>query len=163
MIPDAALKIIKEFEGLSLNAYMCSAKIWTIGYGLTRLGGRPVEEDDELLDEGEASRLLELELEKKFIPSLQKIPGWYQMNVNQQSALISFAFNLGANFYGHPGFNTITTKLKSQQWQYVPDAILLYTYAGGRELPGLVRRRRAEATLWETPVEEGCNGLQEFA
>lgn len=35
-LSDTGLALIKEFEGLKLNAYLCPANVWTIGYGTTR-------------------------------------------------------------------------------------------------------------------------------
>lgn len=162
MIPTTALIIIKEFEGLSLVPYRCPAGVLTIGYGVTRLGNFPVTVNDQLLGEDEASELLRVQLEKEYLPKLELIPGWFKMNENQQSALISFAWNLGANFYGSNGFETITKYLRRKDWVKVPGAIKLYTYAGKQKLTGLVRRRNAEAELWNRPVEEGCLGLEEI-
>jgi len=71
------------------------------------------------------------------------------MNDNQKGALLSFAYNLGADFYGHPGFGTITRALRDRKWRSVPNALKLYVMAGGRALAGLVRRREAEGSLWK--------------
>lgn len=149
MIPPQALSIIKEFEGLELKAYRCPANVWTIGYGSTRINGRAVRNGDRLNSEAEANTLLISQLEKEFIPKLEVLPGWVEMTDNQRSALISFAWNLGAHFYGSNGFATITNVLRQQHWHLVPGALMLYVKAGNRTLPGLVRRRQAEADLWE--------------
>jgi lysozyme len=162
VIHEQALELIKEFEGCYLNAYRCPAGVFTIGYGSTTLGKRKVQEGDILWDEAEAHRILVNQLEQDYIPFLEIIPGWERMNPNQQSALISFAWNLGAHFYNSYGFETITKHLQDRKWERVPDALLLYVKANGKTLPGLVRRRQAEADLWITPVGEGCLGLDEY-
>lgn len=149
MIPSQALDLIKEFEGCQLHAYKCPAGVWTIGYGLTRLNGRPVRSDDRLSSEAEAEKLLKDQLQQDFIPKLKVIPHWGEMTEYQQAALISFAWNLGAHFYGSQGFETITKVLGRRQWDLVPSALKLYNKSGGKTLDGLVRRRHAEADLWD--------------
>jgi hypothetical protein len=70
------------------------------------------------------------------------------MLVTQQSALISFAYNLGTNFYGKAGFETITAKLREKAWANVPAALKLYRNPGTSAEAGLLRRRTAEGALW---------------
>jgi GH24 family phage-related lysozyme (muramidase) len=62
--------------------------------------------------------------------------------------LQSFAYNLGARFYGSSGFNTITRVLKNKEWDKVPDALKLYRNPGTNVEAGLLRRRVAEGKLW---------------
>lgn len=150
---DKGIALIKEFEGLRLKAYKCPAGVWTIGYGVTRLNGKPVKNTDTLANEAEADRLLREQIKDDFLPELQKIPTWRQLNRNQQGALLSFAWNLGASFYGAKGFETITRALTSDL-AGVPEAMMLYVKGGGKTLPGLVRRRKAEGELWLEPVSE---------
>jgi len=95
-----------------------------------------------------ANKLLEFDLKNRFLPSLQKIPYWSEMNENQQGALLSFAYNLGAGFYGSPNFNTITRVLKEKKWDNVPEKLLLYRNPGTNVEAGLLRRRIAEGNLW---------------
>lgn len=72
------------------------------------------------------------------------------MNDNQKGALISFAYNLGARFYGSSGFNTITRVLKSKEWNKVSDALYLYHNPGTKVAEGLKRRRIDEGKLWSS-------------
>jgi lysozyme len=73
------------------------------------------------------------------------------MNPNQQAALVSFAYNLGENFYGRKGFETLTKALSNiDTFDKVPDALKLYNKSGGKKLNGLERRRNAEANLWSS-------------
>jgi lysozyme len=95
-----------------------------------------------------ADKLLLFDLEHRFLPSLKKIPHWSEMNENQQGALLSFAYNLGAGFYGSSNFNTITRVLKNKEWSKVPDALYLYRNPGTKVEAGLARRRKAEGKLW---------------
>jgi GH24 family phage-related lysozyme (muramidase) len=88
---------------------------------------------------------------KNLVPKLEKIPTWGKMNDNQRGALISFGYNVGPNFYGSKGFETISKALSSEQeLGKVPEALKLYNKSGGKVLRGLVTRREAEGTLWNT-------------
>jgi len=148
MIPEKAIAVIKEFEGWRIEAYLCPANVWTVGYGVTRINGRTVRKGDKLASEADGDRLLRQQLEADYLPKLRAIPGWDEMSDGQQAALISFAWNLGAGFYGGNGFATLTKHLKARDWDAVPAALLLYNKAGGRVLAGLARRRQREVDLW---------------
>ena len=57
-INERGIQIVKSFEGLSLKAYLCPAKVWTIGYGSTTgSDGRPVDPDMEPVTEADADAL----------------------------------------------------------------------------------------------------------
>lgn len=151
------LSIIKKFEGLRLTAYRCSAGVPTIGYGSTFYpDGRKVKMGDTLRDEAHANKLLEAVIEKSFLPYMYKIPTWSKMNENQQLAVLSFAFNLGAHFYNSNNFNSITRLLSDVSlWKdrtEVQRVFKLYSKAGGKTLKGLLTRRIAEASLFLKPV-----------
>ena len=148
---EKAIAVIKEFEGLRLEAYLCPANVWTVGYGVTRINGRPVKQGDRLASEADADRLLREQVKTEYLPKLRGIPFWEEMNPNQQAALISFAWNLGAGFYGSNGFDTLSKRLREKDWQKVPEALLLYDKANGKPLAGLTRRRQKEAELWRSP------------
>jgi len=72
------------------------------------------------------------------------------MNERQQGALLSFAYNLGARFYGSSNFTTITRVLKNKEWSEVPNALYLYRNPGTNVERGLARRRTAEGKLWSS-------------
>ncbi len=147
------VNFIKRWEGLRLNAYRCSAGVPTIGYGTTVYPtGKRVQMGDRLDNEGQALDLLKIQLRDQFLPKLQQIPYWDEMNVNQRTALASFVYNLGADFYGGNGFTTITTALKHKHWDKVPSALMLYVKAGGKTIQGLVNRRASEAALWRSNI-----------
>ena len=122
----------------------------TIGWGSTRdYNGKPFTLDQQI-SQSVADNLLMFDIEKRFLPSLQRIPYWNEMNDNQRGALLSFAYNLGPGFYGGSNFNTITRVLKNKQWDKVPDALYLYHNPGTNVSAGLKRRRIAEGELWNT-------------
>ena len=93
---------------------------------------------------------IDFDLKNRFLPKLFKIPYWREMNENQQGAILSFAYNLGADFYGSPDFNTITRVLKNKEWSKVPEALKLYRNPGTNVEKGLLRRRTAEIALWSS-------------
>ena len=97
-----------------------------------------------------ADDLLISQIRKQFLPALTRIPYWEDMNMNQRGALLSFAYNLGANFYGSSGFNTITRTLKNQNWNDVPKVLEMYRNPGSKVEAGLLRRRKAEGKLWRS-------------
>ena len=144
---DPGLKLIREFEECHLKAYRCPAGVWTIGWGNTRhADGRPVREGDTLT-QAQADELLHRTAEAT-AKQLQGIPHWGDMTANQRGALLSFAWNLGAGFYGAAGFETISKRLRERDWAKVPEALLLYRNPGSSFEAGLRRRREAEGRLW---------------
>ena len=148
---DPALELIKAFEGCHLSAYPDPLHGWsvaTIGYGTTRYpGGRQVQRGDKItvID---AAELLSREVDRIAGKLSETVPHWQELNQGQQSALISFAYNLGAGFVDASGFTTITKKLRERDWDGVPDAMELYRNPGTNVEAGLLRRRRAEGALW---------------
>ena len=147
------INLIKEFEGCHLNAYpdpLTKGPPITIGWGSTRdFDGTPFK-IGRVITQKYADTLLEFDLKNRFLPSLQRIPYWNEMNENQKGALLSFAYNLGAAFYGSSNFNTITRVLKNKEWTKVPDALYLYHNPGTNVEAGLKRRRVAEGKLWSS-------------
>lgn len=153
-LPEVGIRLIKEFEGCHLSAYPdphTGGLPITIGWGSTRKkDGTPFKLGDKIVQK-EADELLLEQCKTQFLPALRKIPYWNEMNNNQRGALLSFAYNLGANFYGSPDFNTITRRLKFKQWDAIPDALYLYRNPGSKVEAGLARRRKAEGDLWKKP------------
>ena len=143
--------MIKEFEGCHLNAYpdpLTGGLPITIGWGSTRDFNGDYFKLGRKITQEYADKLLIFDLEQRFLPSLQRIPYWNEMNERQQGALLSFAYNLGANFYGSSGFNTISRVLREKKWSEVPAALELYRNPGSKVEAGLLRRRKAEGALW---------------
>jgi GH24 family phage-related lysozyme (muramidase) len=146
-----ALTLIAEFEGFVDHAYPDPAsggEPWTIGYGFTSLDGRPVQPGDTLSRaEADAQLLSGVNACARHLAAL--IPYWSAMDLDQRCALISFAWNLGEDFYGSSGFDTISRCLQQRDWNGVPNALLLYCDPGTAVSAGLLRRRQAEAALWQ--------------
>ena len=152
-----SVKLIKDFEDLELEAYPDPAHGWsvpTIGYGTTVYPGGTIVRPNDIITESLAEEYLMDYVENKILPVYErKIPTWSLLNDNQKSALVSFGYNLGPNFYGLEGFDTITKALSSKDFLGdVPDALMLYVNPGTNVEEGLKRRRRAEANLWNQPL-----------
>ena len=152
VVPAAALDIIAEFEGFVPTVHDDGVGVPTIGYGSTFYeDGTKVAWGDPPITEPEARKMMESICEKHFWNVIKNtIPYWEELNDNQRSALCSYAYNLGAHFFGSPGFSTISACLSDKAWDEVPAALMLYINAGSPVEAGLRRRRQAEGELWNT-------------
>ena len=165
-IPLAAINLIKVSEGYETKlpdgraqAYADVIHGWdvpTIGYGTTRYpNGRRVQQGD-IITKADAEKYLLAQLENDYGAELKKMPTWPQMNINQQGALYSFAYNLGAHFYRGQNFNSITKVCDSpSRWidiAWVEAQFVKYRNPGSSAEAGLRKRRLAEAKLFCTPV-----------
>ena len=150
VVPPQCLEIIAEFEGFRPTPYDDGVGVATIGYGSTFYeDGRSVGWNDPAITEPQARRMMSNIVKEDFWDVLElTIPNWKEMNDNQRSALTSFAYNLGAHFFGNPGFNTLSAVLRDRAWAEVPDALMLYVNPGSAVEAGLRRRRDAEGRLW---------------
>lgn len=134
---EKGLNIIKEFEGLRLQAYKCPAGVWTIGWGHTKgvKKGMTITED-------QAEEYLYDDLVVYETVVNQWSISKYNFMQEEFDALVSFAYNCGT------GNLVNLLKNGARTIAQIADALLLYTKANGKELPGLVRRRRAERALF---------------
>lgn len=156
-----ALTLIKEFEGFRDKAYPDPASggdPWTIGYGFTRVNGKAVV-PGQTMPRPEADQLLTTMVGTWATSLSRRIPFWKDMSGKQQSALLSFAWNLGESFYGdEDNFHTISQCLRNKDWAKVPEALLLYCMPGTAVHAGLLRRRQAEADLWRQGMATADGG-----
>jgi len=137
-ISTRGLTLIKTFEGFSPAPYLCPAGYLTIGYGHVVRAG-----DARVVDEEEASELLakDVQMAEQAIARLIIVP----LSQPQRDALISFTFNLGAAALQR---STLRRKINNKEHGDVPAELMRWVYAGGRMLPGLVARRKAEGQLY---------------
>ena len=143
--------MIKEFEGCHLKAYpdpKTGAAPITIGWGSTQRPDGSKFMLGQFITQQQADEYLMYDIENRFLPALRKIPYWSEMNDNQRGALLSFAYNLGAGFYGGSGFTTITRNLREKNWSAIPKTLEMYRDPGTKVEAGLLRRRRREGALW---------------
>lgn len=132
------INLIKSFESLQLEAYKCPAGVWTIGYGHTK-GVKPGDK----IDVQKAEQLLAEDL-REFEQAVNR--ECKNVNQNQFDALVSFTFNVGVGSF------TKSTLLKcvkaNPQNVNIAYEFSRWTKAKGVELPGLIRRRKAESALY---------------
>lgn len=139
-------RLIKQFEGFSPTAYKCSAGVWTIGWGNTYINGRPVRADDVVTLQ-EANKMFREYLARNVIPVIKSSVMYTKVPQHHVDAFASFIYNLGSGAfqnstllrkYNNLGFK-VETIAEFHRWVYV----------GVNKLDGLVRRRKAEAHLFE--------------
>jgi lysozyme len=138
------IDLIKQFEGLRLEAYLCPAKVPTIGYGATFYeDGTKVKLCDKITKE-RAEELLKWHLEtfgERVKPMIKK-----PLTDNQYSAVLSFTYNLGI---GNLKTSKLLRKLNiDTSDETIREEFLKWKFANGKVLEGLVRRRIAESRLY---------------
>lgn len=140
-ISKTGLDLIKHFEGLSLKAYKCPAGVWTIGYGTTGVvEARP----GVTITKEQAEVLLTTDVEK-FEHQVWALVRDVVVSQHQLDALIAFAYNVGIGAFKT---STLLKKLLQKDYTGASKEFLRWTKAKGKELPGLVKRRRAESLLF---------------
>lgn len=139
--------LIGHAEGLRLEAYL-DGDTWTIGWGTTRIAGKPVQPGMRITREQAATYFNHdiAEVERQ-IATLVKVP----LTANQFSALASFVYNLGV---GNFQKSTLLKKLNAKDYHGAADEFDRWIYAGGQVLDGLVTRRQREKELFLTPDDE---------
>ena len=140
VINNAGLQLIKEFEGLRLDAYICPAGVWTVGYGSTGDHVYP----GQVITEPEAEELLRKDLWRfEDCVSSRVTVG---LTDNEYAALVSFAFNCGC---GALQESTLLRRLNAGEPKprVFSEELPKWVRGGGQVLPGLVRRRQAEVDL----------------
>ena len=142
-ISQEGVSLIKKFEGCDLEAYKCSAGVWTIGYGRTK----NVEEGDTCTQE-QADQWLheELPVYGAYVSDAVLVP----LNQNEFDALVAWTYNLGPTNLND---STMLKVLNDNKKEEVPHQMRKWNKArvNGEKvvLPGLERRRQAESLLFE--------------
>jgi lysozyme len=164
----AGEELMHRYEGFRNKPYLCPAHIWTIGYGhvlyqeqirlpMVRPPGKtkadipmirsefPLKpEDNRVWTKEEINELFSKDVASFERGVLRLVPGV----VGRQGsfdALVSFAFNAGL---GNLQRSTIRIKANRGDWEGAAEAFMSWTKGGGRVLPGLVKRRKAEIALF---------------
>lgn len=139
------LDLIEHFEGFSAKPYLCPAGVWTIGLGSTRYpDGRRVASGDAAVTLKQARDMVSATLAGEYEPAVNR---YVQVPLQQPEfdALVDFAYNCGAQNLR----NSTLLRLLNQGNR--AEALLEFAKwvrAGGKVLPGLVRRRKAETELF---------------
>ena len=156
--------LMHRYEGYRTRPYLCPAHIWTIGYGhvlyqeqirlpVVRVDGYsgvirkefPLKpEDNRVWSRDEIEELFGKDVSSfergalRLSPNLAGRQGAFD-------AVVSFAFNAGLGNYQR---SQIRMRNDRGDFSGAADAFLMWTKGGGRELPGLVRRRKDERALF---------------
>ena len=136
-ISKEGLDLIKSFEGCRLKAYKAhfTEKYYTIGWG--HYG--PDVAADMVITQEAADKMLISDM-KPYEDKVNKYDKKYDWSQNEFDALVSFCYNIG-------NIDQLTAK-GSRDKKTIADKMLLYVNCNGYKLPGLVRRRNAERTLF---------------
>lgn len=134
------------FEGMYLKPYLCPAGIPTIGVGSTHYeNGVRVSLADPPITPERAEQLLMWELQTQCVPRVLKLcsnlPGW---GPGAMAAILDFTYNLGS---GNLQSSTLRKKILAGDRDGAKSELMKWVRGGGRELPGLVKRRTAESAL----------------
>jgi lysozyme len=134
--------LIKYYEGYSLTPYICPAGYWTIAWG------HLISKDDAekyargiTVAEADALFAIDIKIAEAAVDRFITAP----LNANQFAALVSFVFNLGA---ARLRASTLRKKLNRLDYEGAANEFLKWVWAGGKKLPGLIKRREAELELF---------------
>ena len=154
-----------QFEGYRDKPYLCPAHLWTVGWGemlhheqiklpLVRKEGYTGMIRKEFPLAPEHNRVwTKPELEVRFKNLLGSFERGVLRNAPNLSgrqglfdACVCLSYNIGVG-----GFQRSTLRqriLRDEPLDQIAEGFMMYTKAGGKELPGLVRRRKAEVALF---------------
>lgn len=139
------LDLIREFEGFEPKPYLCPAGVPTIGYGSTRYeDGTRVRLTDPPITRERADAIMLATLNKEYAPAVERYVQRY-LEQHQFDALVDFAYNAGAQ---NLRTSTLLRKVNAGDMVGAAGEFARWIFANGKMLPGLVRRRKAEADLF---------------
>jgi len=138
-ISKEGLSLIKSFEGCKLEAYLCAANVPTIAWGRTK----DVKMEDTCTQE-QADKWLEEEIVEyeDHVHKAVEMP----LSQHQFDSLVSWTYNLGPS---NLNSSTMLKVLNKGEYEDVPAQIKRWNKASGVVKEGLIRRREAEALLFE--------------
>lgn len=137
----AGRDFIESFEGRRNRAYRCPAGTWTCGIGST---GPDIGQDTVWTD---------TEIDEHFVADLRKFEIGVNklvtapLNQNRFDALVSLAYNIGLTSFKS---STLLKLLNKGAYVQAAAEFERWSHAGGQVLPGLLRRRKAEAAVFLT-------------
>ena len=155
-----AIQMIKHHEGVRTKPYRCPALLWTVGVGhvidpthaavkYEERKNLPIPAGwDRVLSMGEVDTLLAEDL-RRFERGVLRLCPASVGNQGIFDALVSFSFNVGL---GNLQRSSLRMKTNRGEFDEAADEFLKWTKAGGRVLPGLVKRRNDERALYLSGV-----------
>jgi lysozyme len=140
-----AAELCRHFEGFRSKPYICPAGYPTIGYGTVwKPDGTRVTMDDAPISKAQAEEWLLSELRTNYAAGVLRASPLLIAHPKIFGAMIDFSYNLGVARYRA---STLRRKINNQDWEAAKTQLMRWTRGGGKVLPGLVKRRQAEAGL----------------
>lgn len=130
--------LVQQWEGTEYQAYQDLAKVWTICTGDTKDVA-----PGQVASPAECEARLERQLIAHAKPVLACVPA-LENRPNALAASSSLSYNIGPAAFCR---STAAKRFNAGQWKEGCDAFLSWRYAGGREIPGLLNRRKAERLI----------------
>jgi lysozyme len=149
------IEMLKHHEGVRFRPYRCPALLWTVGVGhvidpahigvkLEDRKNLPIPAGwDRTLTVAEVDNILAKDLER-FERGVERLCA-VGLTQPRFDALVSFSFNVGL---GNLQRSTLRMRHNRGDYTGAAEAFMMWTKAGGRELPGLVKRRRDERAVY---------------
>ena len=164
-LSEAGATLMHQYEGYRTKPYLCPAHIWTIGYGhvlyqdqirlpVVRVDGKdtamirkemPLKPEDNRVWTKEEIEKLFADDVASFERGVLRLAPVVLDRQGAFDACVSFSFNAGLGNFQR---STIRMKTNRREWDAAAEAFMQWTRGGGKELPGLVRRRKAEKALF---------------
>ena len=154
-VDERVIEMVKHHEGVRLRPYRCPALLWTVGVGhvidprhigvkLEERKNLPIPDGwDRTLSMDEVNQILAQDLARFEAGVLRLCPNG--LTPGRFGALTSFAFNAGL---GNLQRSSIRMKHNRGDYEEAAEAFMMWTKAAGKELPGLVKRRKDERNLY---------------
>ena len=143
-VSDEGIKLIKHFEGVHKKPYICPAGYWTVGVGhLISRNAKLPSSWNRTFSSGEIDDLLRADLQR-FELGVLRLLRPMQPTQSVFDSVVSFSFNLGLGTFQR---SSVRSALIRGDKKRAGKVLLKYCRAGGKILPGLVRRREAEYAL----------------
>jgi lysozyme len=163
-LSNTGANLMHQYEGCRNKPYLCPAHIWTIGYGhvlyqeqirlpMVAKEGQstmirkefPLKQEDNRVWSKEEIEKLFADDVNLFERGVLRLAPTLSGRQGAFDACVSFAFNAGLGNFQR---STIRMKINRGEWEAAAEAFMQWTKGGGRELPGLVKRRKAEVVLF---------------
>jgi len=139
------VSLCKHFEGFRAEPYLCPAGYPTIGYGTVyKPDGTKVTLEDAPVSQEVAEEWLQSELLHNYMAGVLRASPILAKYPERLAAITDFAYNLGVGRYRA---STLRKRIEAQDWEGAKVELSRWVFGGGKKLPGLVRRRLAEAEL----------------
>jgi len=165
-VSKAGEDLMHFFEGYRNKPYRCSAAIWTVGWGhamyadqlnlpnvrkegytgLIRSDYQLKGEDNRVWSKEELVNLFKMDIDN-FERGVLRLSPTLASHQSKFDAVVSFAYNAGLGNYQR---STIRMKVNRGDWEGAAEAFMMWTKAGGKEVAGLVKRRKAEVALFSS-------------